>query len=794
MIRNYIITAFRNLYKNKGFSTINILGLSVGLASFLLISLYVYHELSFDQFHDKKDRIYRIVENLRTENELLFQSVSSPPMGPALANEFPEIENYVRFTNESVLVRKGDKTFYEEDCLLADSTVFDVFSFKLLKGDKRTALTQPKTTVLSVSTAKKYFGDEDPIGQSLNMSGDEFKVTGIVEDVPENSHFRFDILLSFSTWSSGNKEAETKAWFWNGFHTYLLLKEGTDIEAFRKKIPSFIDRKVEKGDMYYEDLPLQSLGSIYLETPRSWENGKRGSLNNLYILSAIALFTLLIACFNYINLATARASRRLKEVGLRKVLGAQRRMLIAQFLSESLIISTLATLLGLGMAWLAFPAFNTLATTHLHFGILPSPVYLWGILASIALVLGLLSGAYPAFMISGFEPLQIFRPSFKSIFGHNFLRQVLVSIQFVISICLLAGTLLVFNQLELMRDADLGFKKEATLVLHYNGQNVVRDHLESIREEMKTIAGISTVTASHSVPGQSTTNLFSSIEMKNGKMSPTNINTNFVDHDFLSAYAIPLVAGRNFSREFPADDTTAFIVNETAVKDFGLTASEAIGKKIDQNGKKGTIIGVVKDFHYRSLHHPVEPLMLTINKWAYSNISIRIETKDVHSTVNAMETKWKSLTSDLPFRYSFLDQDYNELYQADVQLGKIAGLFGALAIFVGCLGLLGLTSFSVDRRVKEIGIRKALGATAGNVIFMISKEFVRLIIISFIVAIPVTYYMISKWLDHFTNRIVVGPFSFIVAGLAVLTIAWLTVSFLSFKAAATNPGVALRNE
>jgi putative ABC transport system permease protein len=344
-----------------------------------------------------------------------------------------------------------------------------------------------------------------------------------------------------------------------------------------------------------------------------------------------------------------------------------------------------------------------------------------------------------------------------------------------------------------MRSANLGFKKEATLVLRYNGHEEVREHLETVKNELRQIKGITSVAASHTVPGESTTNNYAHIEMQDGKMSPTNINTNFVCQDFISAYGIEMVAGRNFSRDFPADDTTAFIVNETAVKDFGWTPQDALGKKVDQN-KKGVIIGVMKDFHYRSLHHKVEPLMLNLNKWAYNKLSVKVDSDNIPAVVDELETKWKSLTSGLPFRYSFLDQDYDQLYQADAQLGRVAGLFSALAIFVGCLGLLGLTSFSVERRVKEIGIRKVLGATAGNVVFMISKEFVTLIMISFVVAIPLTYYMITQWLQNFTDRITVGPLSFILAGLSVLLIAWLTVSFLSFRAAATNPSQALRSE
>jgi putative ABC transport system permease protein len=794
MLRNYIITALRNLYKNKVFSFINVLGLSVGLASFVLITLYVYHELSMDRYHAKANRIYRIVENLRTENELLLQSVSSPPMGPTLQKDFPEIESYVRFLDQSVRVRRGNLSFYEYEAVQADSSLFDVFSFKLLKGDPRTALTKPNSAVLSESAATKYFGDHDPVGQTLEMDGESYMITGLMKEVPENSHFRFNIAISFSTWSSKNKEHESNAWFWNSFHTYVLLKEGTSIEQLEAKMPEFIQRNIEKGGMHYESLPLQPLTSIYLETPRSWENGKRGSESNLYILSAIALFTLLIACFNYVNLSTARATRRLKEVGLRKVLGAQRRMLIAQFLGESILVSLAATALGFTLTWGALPYFNTLIDASLSFEILPHPYYLWCGLLTLAFALGLLSGAYPALMISGFEPLQIFKPAIKGALSHQSFRKVLVSMQFVISICLIAGTLLVFDQLNMVRTVDLGFRKDATAILHYNWHESVRDHLETLKNELKSIPGVVSVTASHSVPGESTTNLYSEIEITDGKMSPTNINTNFVDHDFIPAYGISIVAGRNFSRDFPADDTAAFIINETAVKDFGWTNENALGKKVNHQGKKGSVIGVMKDYHYRSLHYAVEPLLLAINKYPMTKLSVSINTDDIPAVMAKLEEKWKTLTPALPFSYSFLDQDYDRLYDADARLGKVTGVFSALAIFVGCLGLFGLTSFSVERRVKEIGIRKVLGASSSHVVYIISSEFVKLILIAFVIAVPVTYYMISEWLSHFTDHITVGPSRFIIAGISVLVMAWLTVGYLSMRAATTNPATALRNE
>jgi putative ABC transport system permease protein len=790
MFKNYFITSMRSLMRSKGFSMINIVGLAVGLATFSLISIYVYHELSFDRYHKNADRIFRIVENLRTENEMLFQSVSSPPMGPHLQKDFPEVESYVRFQNWSLLAERNGKSYYERDSYIVDSTVFDVFSFNLIKGDKKTALREPFSIVLTESMAKKYFGEEDPVGQTIKMDYDMYKVTGVMEDVPENSHFRFSNLISFSTWSRNNKDNEDRAWFWNGFHTYLLLRDEQSADKVRAKMKDFITRNMEKGGMYYEDLPLQSLASIYMNPQRSWENGTRGSMNNVYILSIIAVFILLIACFNYINLATARASRRLKEVGLRKSLGALRRMLVAQFLGESIIVAFLASLLAVFLAWVALPAFRTLVESPLSFSILPNPWIITAAALVLVLFIGVLAGAYPALIISGFQPLQIFRPSVKGLYSHHTFRKFLVAVQFVISITLVAGTLLVYDQLNLVRNQDLGFDKNALLIIPTNGDTAIVKHLEAVKNELKRVIGVQSVSGSTSVPGQSTNNLYTEIEMTDGKMSPTNINYNFVDHDFLNTFDIKLLAGRNFLRESKADDTTAYLINETAVKDFGWTPEQAIGKKVNRYGK---IVGVVKDFNYRSLHSRIEPLMLALTT-RVGRISVRIDEKDLSTTVDRVQKKWSELIPYLPFDYSFLDVDFDRQYKADQQLGKVAGVFTGLAIFIGCLGLLGLTSFVVERRTKEIGIRKVLGASVASVVILISREFIWLIVLALVVATPLTWYLIQQWEQNFTLQAVINPLRFLMAGLSVFIFAWLTISFLSLRAASANPTKALRTE
>lgn len=793
MIKNYFLTTVRSLLKSKGASAINVFGLSVGMAFFILIVLFVYHELSFDRFHVNADRIYKITEDLKTENEMLFQATSSPPMGPTMQQDFPEVEKFVRFNQWNLLVVRGDKQFYQPECLLADSTLFDVFSWKLLKGNPKTALVDPYSVVLSEEMAIRFFGDEDPVGQSLTMDNEEFKVTGVVKAAPSNSHISFDCFISFSTWSTDHKEAETRAWFWNGFYTYLLLRDKDDIGAVRGKMGAFISRHMEKGGMYYEDLPLVALTDIYLSKQRTWENGKRGSINNIYILSVIAIFIILIACFNYINLTTARASRRTKEVGLRKVLGAQRRSLLGQFLAESMLISVLSTALGTGIAWLLLPSFQEMAGTSFSFNIIPS-AYFYAGLAALALLLGLISGAYPALIISRFHPLQIFRPSAMGMFSHQYFRKILVTTQFVISIVLVAGTWVIYDQLNYLHNMNLGFVKEATMILRTNGDAEIREHRETIKQELSKIPGVVSVAQSQSVPGRgSVNNLYTEIEMEDGKMSPTNINSNGVDHDFIPAFGIEMLAGRNFSRDNAADDTAAFIINETAMKDFGWTPEQAVGKKVNQQGKRGTIIGVTKDFHYLSLHHDIAPLLITMSKYL-GPFSIHVKSDNIPATVAELDKAWKTLAPQVPFTYTFLDEDYDRLYQADAQLAKLARVFTGLAIVIGCLGLLGLTSFSVDRRVKEIGIRKVLGASVPSVVMLISKEFIYLISLSFLVAVPVIYYLAGSWLENFTERVSINVFSILLSGVAVLAVAWITISFLTYRAANANPTEALRNE
>lgn len=806
MLRNYIISAFRNLLRNRVFSTLNLAGLTIGVASFSLIALYVYNELSFDRFHPKADRIYRIVADLKTENDMLYQATTSPPVGPTFLAEFPEVEDYVRVADRKVIVRLGDKAFYEEAFGWADSSIFRIFNFPMVKGDPLTALSEPNTLVLTESAAKKYFGDKDPINEVLRVGRKDLRITGIVRDIPHNSHIRFSMVGSMMTFYAEDPGmAMNDNWYLNGFYTYILLKEGEKTyESLRSKEPAYIEKYIGKvareSKMFYDDLPLQPLTSIYLETPRSFENGQRGSNSNIIILSMVGVFILSIACFNYVNLATARASRRFKEVGLRKVLGADRRILIQQFLGEAMLTSLVATVLGAVVAWLLLPFFATLVESQINFGLIPTS-WLVGVFVAIALVVGLFSGLYPAIIISSLNPVLIFRGSPGSTLGKNVIRKFLVAGQFAISIILFAGMVLVFDQLNFVKNKKLGFIKEATVVLPFNFNPGIQKRLPMIKTELLKTPGVVSATASSHVPGEPTYVSYAEIEIAEAKMARTNINVIGIDDDFVPAYGIELLAGRNFVPGGAAYDTAVALVNETAARDLGYkTPGDIIGRKI-VDSYPITIIGVVKDFHYRSLHTKVEPLLIVSRAGSMSKLSLKIlptgqagTGNDIPGIIKTLEKKWATLAPEMPYRYSFLDQDYNRLYQSEEKLGEVVSVFSGLAIFVACLGLFGLTSFAVERRIKEIGIRKVLGASVTGIIMLVSKEFLLLVVAAFAIAIPATYIIVGNWLNRFAEHISIGVSAFVIAGVAVLTIAWLSVSSLSWSAARSNPVDSLRAE
>ena len=794
MLRNYAKVAIRNLIKHKFYGIINVLGLAIGMTCCLLIFLYVQHELSYDSFHTKKDRIYRVVTDLKTPTETINEKATSAPMAFYMKTDFPEVEDMVRIDGAQFLLQTEDKTFEEDKAMLTDSTFFNIFSFKLLQGNPETALKAPFSLVLTEGAAKKYFGNENPMGQRLRLEGKyDCTVTGVMQDVPENSSFDFEVLLSLSSRLEAIYPQAAEQWgsFMN--ISYVLLSEQTNPTFLETKLPDFLSKYISDQDrdegMNYT-LFLEPLSEVYFSDRGGF---KAGSLTNVKIFSVIAVFILLIACINFMNLATARATERAKEVGIRKVVGAARRQLTVQFLCESLLLSLFAFVIALLASELLLPAFNQLAGKPVATGILQHPYYL-PLFVGVTLGIGLLAGIYPALVLSGFKSVAILKGRFSSSRRGVVLRKVLVVAQFAISIMLMVGTAVVYTQLDYMRSQALGFKKDRVLVIDFRGDGAVREKIETFKQRLGNVPNVQSVSASSSVPGEENDHAFSEIENLAGDMQASNVNLFYVDHDFLRQYEMQIVAGRAFSRDF-ATDTSTLIVNEALVKSYGYTSPEdIIGKRFSQWGRKGEIIGVVKDYHFRSLQEEIAPMAICLEPNIPRFISLNLKGDDIPATVLALQQQWQTLAPQRPFNYFFLDEAFDEQYRAEVRFGQLFIYFAGLAIFIACLGLLGLISYTIVQRTKEIGIRKVLGATESSIVRLLSQDFLGLVLVAFVIAVPVAWYALSRWLEGFAYRVVMPWWIFALAGSLAMLIALITVSFQSVKAALANPVDSLRNE
>jgi len=793
MIKNYLRSAFRNLWKHRVYSSLNILGLTIGMSACFLIFLYVHFELSYDNFHSRIDRIYQLNCDIKTPTETMNIAVCSAPMAINAKEEFPEIEKAVRFDPRTLLLRKGEIKFQENKAVLADSTFFEVFDFPLVQGDPRTALTEPYSIVLSQSTAKKYFADTNPMGQTLLMNDDgkPVKVTGIMKDMPENSLLKADLFLSKST-SRREDSAEDRRWSSFGMYSYLLLKPNTNPRALEKKFPAFLDKRDGKEmrqiQMFFT-LTLQPLKDVYL---RSGTRGAQdnGNIANIYIFSVVGAFILLIACINFVNLTTARSTERAKEVGIRKVVGAERRQLTNQFLGESIVQALIAFILAVGITALLIPLFNFLAGKTISTGLFHHPSYILA-LFGIAVGIGLLAGIYPALVLSAFQPITVLKGRFATGNRGMLLRRGLVVFQFTISIAFIAATLIVYSQLTYMRSQDLGFSNQQTIVVNTQGNA----HKKALNDEISRIPGVISTAMSSSVPGSGNPTAYSQVENVKGDMQIANLELYFVDFDYLKQFKMKIIAGRAFSRDFGTDTTQAMILNESAVKLFGYhSPQDAIGKKFDQWGRKGQIIGVVKDFHFRSLQTEIKPLSFRIEPEGCDLISANVRTADLKNTIAAIETKWKTVIPNRPFSYYFADEFFNRQYLDEDRFGKLFLNFAVLAIFISCLGLLGLASYSTLQRTKEIGVRKVLGASVTGIVNLLSKEFMQLVIIAFLIATPITWFFMASWLKDFYYRISIQWWIFVLAGIGAFLIALLTISYQAIRAALTNPVKSLRTE
>ncbi|MES2679013.1 MAG: FtsX-like permease family protein [Bacteroidota bacterium] len=785
--------AFRNLWKRKVFSFLNIAGLSIALCVCFLIFKYISFEFSYDNFHSKGDRIYRVSTDIKTPTDELIWSSTPSGIVPRMRQEFPEIESQTRIYYNSFLFRKGEKKFQEDGTMCVDSSFFSLFSFPLVKGDPQTALKEPLSVILSETAAKKYFGAADPMGQNLLFTDDNLniKVTGVMKDFPKNSHIKTDILVSMATMEKFDSTLNTN---FGGFNcvAYILLKKGTDPKKLSAKLPGFIDRnwgkKLDEFKMHYT-FHLEPLSDLYLRSER--ETDEKGSITNVYIFSTVAIFILLLACINFINLTTARAAERAKEVGVRKVTGATRQQLVRQFLGESVLVCTLAFILSVVLIALSLSPFNDLAGKTISTGIFQHFSHIL-LLLLVSVLIGLGAGLYPAFVLSGYKPISVLKGRFVSGRSGTLLRKTLVISQFTVSIALIVSTLIAYKQLNYMQSQNTGFKKEQMLVVKARGDS----HMAAFVNEVKSVPGVISTCVSSAVPdGDGNGVALSVLENKHGDMQTGSLEIYFVSHNFLKQYEIPIIAGRDFSMDFHTDSTEAMIVNECTLKEYGYTsAKEAIGKKFEQWGRKGQIIGVVKDFHNNTLQKPIKPLSMRLQGEYFGLVSLSVSSNGVQNTVRSVQKVWEKLIPYRPFDYFFLEDKFNDHYSGDARFGKLFLYFSSLAILISCLGLLGLSSYSTFQRTKEIGIRKVLGASVPRIVRLLSKEFLALVLISFLIATPLSWYAMHKWLQDYAYRIGIQWWVFMIAGLLALFIALFTVSFQAIKAAVANPVKSLRTE
>ncbi len=811
MLQNYFKMAWRNLMKHKFISFINLFGLSVGLACCLLITLYILHETSYDKYNANANRIYRVTRSFNNKDGAVTLRLGTiaPPFGPILQNYFPDIQKITRLlpTGNSP-VKYEEKLFTEKQVFFVDEYVFDVFTVNVTKGNPKKALYDPFTVMLSEDIAKKYFGNADPMDKTIKINNQfNLKVTGIFKSFPSNAHIHPEIMVSFNTLNDtavyGAKNLITNFGN-NSFFTYLLLPENYPSKKIEAQFPTFLDKKVHypNAPASYKTssgtkLGLQKLTEIHLNSHLDYEAEENGDIKRVYIFSIIALIILLIACINYMNLSTARSTLRAKEIGIRKVAGAGKSELIAQFLSESVLIAWISMIFAIITAWLLLPILNKIAGLHLSIHFLVEWKWMLLILLTPFFV-GIVSGVYPALFMSSFQPVKTLKGLFKVGGNSISLRKILVVSQFGISIVLIITTVIVFQQLRYMQQAKLGYNKDYITVLPYFFTSSSR--YESFRNDLLSNATIQNLGRSSRIPTGRLLDSQGASAESGDSLQPVNVELKYlgVDQDFIPSYGIQMAAGRSFSKAF-STDTANFVLNEASVNILGWrTPEKAVGKNFMYGGVKGKIIGVVKDFHFESMHQRIAPIVMVLPNPQTSNrfnqISIKVNGNNTSEGLKFIETIWKKYLPEMPFEFNFLDDNFNKLYVSEQRQGKLFTIFSCIAIFIACLGLLGLSAFAITQRIKEIGIRKVLGASVSGIVILLSKDFLKLVIIASLISFPIAWYAMHQWLGDFAYRIDISWWIFIVAGLMAACIALLTVSIQAFKAAISNPVKSLRTE
>ena len=797
MFRNYFKISIRSLYKQKLYAAINIGGLSVGLSCFILIFLFVQHELSYDKSYENADRIYRIIYQYQPGDIHLgseYHASTPAPLASTLVQEFPEVTVATTVGTQAALLGLDDGDQCLEHGLLADPHFFDIFNYIFTQGNAKIALDNPKTIVLTESLSNKIFGDKDPLGQTLIFQNGDFygvreviqnenpyTVTGVINDPPENISFRFSFIASILSDFDYADEMKRSSWGSYSKHTFLLLSEGTDPLAIQEKLPAALDKYDEQDAKFI----VQALSEIYLQSNIDDDLGLKGNPRYVYLFSAIALIVLLLACANYMNLAIARSANRAREVGLRKVVGAVRRQLILQFLVESVLITFMALLLALGLTYLLLPAFGSIIERSLELNFSENSLLLPGLFI-LVLVVGLISGSYPALYMSSLRPFLVLKGKVENRASGFNLQRFLIVVQYAVSIILVIGSIVIYRQLQFIQNKELGYDKDHVITVS-SRDNSVSKKFDTIRDELLQDPQIIAVTKSGQLPtnirGASTTN-----KEGGNKEDKFVLYRSLVYYDFLKVFGIQLIAGRDFSRDVKSDMGEVCIINETAAKAFGWTPEEAIGKEFGF-----PVIGVVKDFHMHSMHAPIQPLRLILENRRGSYISLKVRPERLPETIALIEKTFKK-HSPYPFEYSFLDDRFDTLYKSEMKLGEIFGFFTVLSILIASLGIFGMAAFSTGQRTKEIGIRKVMGASVRSIMLLLSKDFLILVVVAFFIALPFAWYAIYQWLQDFAYKINIEWWVFVLAGLLVLLIAYLAIGYQSIKAAFINPVDSLRSE
>jgi len=807
MFRKSLTIAVRNLWRNKAITTIHVLGLALGIATCLLILLFIRHEWSYDRFNEKADRIVRVTFGGHMNGHDIKEANVMPPVAAAMKEDFPEVLEATRLRAVGIhRISYGTRSFREDALAFVDSNFLRVFTLPLIKGDPNTALVQPYTIVITRAVAEKYFGRENPIGKVLDFTDDHHNltVTGVIEGVPETSHFHFDLFASMSTLP----ESREPSWMSSNFFTYLVLPQGYDAKKLETRLPGMVEKyigpQIQKGmgvslaqfrasgnDIGFH---LQRLTDIHLHSDLTGDLSAPGDIRYVYILGAVAVFMLLIACINFMNLSTAGATKRAKEVGIRKVLGSARAQLVGQFLVESLLLTATAMITALVLVWLSLPLFSRLAGHDLSLGWNSIP-WLLPVLLLFTLLIGLLAGAYPAFFLSAFRPVAVLKGFFKAGKGGMGLRSSLVVFQFFISISLIIGTVVVYRQLSYIQNKKLGYDRDQVLIIQdtwWLGNNQA-----FFRQQLEQDPRIASVSGSGYLPaGPSYSNNYLCYP-DNQSDKYANALRYEIDESYIPTLGMEMKLGRNFSRAYGAD-SAAIVINETAAHFFGW-GDKAAGHTItepnrDRPATTYHVIGVVKDFHFRSLREMITPLVMTLAKDGGGSLIVRTKTRDIAGLIATLQKRWNDQKISAPFSYSFLDQRFQETYQAEQNIGRILGIFAGLTIFVACLGLFGLATFTAEQRTKEIGIRKVLGANTASVVTLLSRDFLRLVGLSFLIAAPIAWWAMNKWLQDFAYRITIDWWVFALTAMLALLITLLTVSLRAIRAANANPIQSLRSE